>query len=348
MSLRPAQPVRMNWGFIGASQWAARYLIPAVLAVENATAVGVFSSSPERGERFAEAAGLDRAYASLEGMLADPGIDAVYIGTTNDLHAERTIAAARAGKHVLCEKPLALTLAEAGAMIAACEEAGVVLATNHHLRGAPTIRAMREQVEAGAIGEIVAARVFHARSLPDELRTWRLKRPEAGGGVVLDVTVHDADTVRFLLADEVAEVVAMTANQGLAEPPLEDSAMGVMRMRGGQLVSFHDAFTVPHAGTGLELHGTEGSLIGREVMTPDPIGQVFLRRLDEIEEVEIAERGPIYERVVRQFDAAVRGEGRPLATGEDGAAALAIALAALAAARSGRPVAPAAVPRPTI
>ena len=328
----------VDWGFIGASQWAARYLIPAVRAVEGGDPVGVFSSSPERGAAFAEATGLDRSYGSLEEMLADPGIDAVYVGTTNDLHAERTIAAARAGKHVLCEKPLALTLAEAAAMIEAAKEAGVVLATNHHLRGAPTLRAMREQVEAGEIGEIVAARVFHARSLPEELRTWRLTEPEAGGGVVLDITVHDADVIRFLFADEVAEVVAMTANQGLAEPPLEDSAMGVMRMRGGQLVSFHDAFTVPHAGTGVELHGTEGSLIGSEVLTPDPIGQVLLRRLDEIETVVIAERHPIYEEVVRRFDAAVRGEGRPLATGEDGAAALAIALAALESAHSRRPV----------
>ena len=79
--------VAVNWGFIGASQWAGRYLIPAVQAVEDANAVGVFSSSPERGGRFAEESGLERSYASLEEMLADPGIDAVYIGTTNDLHA---------------------------------------------------------------------------------------------------------------------------------------------------------------------------------------------------------------------------------------------------------------------
>jgi 1,5-anhydro-D-fructose reductase (1,5-anhydro-D-mannitol-forming) len=82
-------------------------------------------------------------------------------------------------------------------------------------------------------------------------------------------------------------------------------------------------------------------------MTPDPIGEVLLRRLDEIEEAEIAERPPIYEQVVRSFDAAARGEGRPLATGEDGAAALAIALAALESARDGRPVAPARLPRRT-
>jgi 1,5-anhydro-D-fructose reductase (1,5-anhydro-D-mannitol-forming) len=329
-----------NWGFIGASQWAGRYLIPAVQAVDGAKAVGVFSSSSERGERFAEEAGLERSYASLEEMLADPGIDAVYIGTTNDLHADRTIEAARAGKHVLCEKPLAMTLAEAKAMIEACSEAGVVLATNHHLRGAPTILAMRERFEAGAIGGLVAARVFHARSLRQELRTWRLKRPEAGGGVVLDITVHDADVIRFLLGDEVAEVTALTANQGLAEPPLEDSVMGAMRMRGGQLVSFHDAFTVPYAPTGVELLGDEGSLVGLEVMTPDPVGQVLMRRDGDLEELVIPERSPIYELVVRRFCAAVRGEGAPLATGEDGAAALAIALAALESAQTGRPVAP--------
>jgi 1,5-anhydro-D-fructose reductase (1,5-anhydro-D-mannitol-forming) len=333
-----SKPVR--WGFVGASTWASRYLVPAVQAVDGAEAVGIFSSSPERGERFAAAAGLDRSYASLEELLSDEAVDAVYISTTNDLHAAQAIAAARAGKHVLCEKPLALTLADARAIRDACEEAGVVLATNHHLRAAPTIRAMRERVEAGEIGEIVAARVFYARLLSEEFRGWRLSRPEAGAGVVLDVNVHDADVVRFLLADEVAEVTALTANQGLAEPPIEDSAMGVMRMRGGQLVSFHDAFTVPHAETGIELHGTEGSLIGHEVMSPDPIGEVFLRRVDEVEPVEIPERRPIYEEAVRRFVTAVRGEGRPLATGEDGIAALAVALAVLESARTGRPVEP--------
>src|SRR6478752_5834763 len=127
----------VSWGFIGASTWASRYLIPAVDALPDARGVGVFSSSRERGEAYAATNGLETAYASLDEMLADPEIDAVYISTTNDLHASQTIAAARAGKHVLCEKPLAVTLPDALSMQEACAEAGVVFGTNHHFRAAP-------------------------------------------------------------------------------------------------------------------------------------------------------------------------------------------------------------------
>jgi 1,5-anhydro-D-fructose reductase (1,5-anhydro-D-mannitol-forming) len=330
----------VGWGFVGASMWARRYLVGAVQAVDGAEVVGVFSTSPERGERFARETGLWRSYASLDELLADDEVHAVYISTTNDLHAPQTIAAAGAGKHVLSEKPLATSLDDARRMREACAEAGVVFAVNHHLRGGATIRAMRDAIVRGEIGDVVAARVFHANLLPEDMRTWRLDRPEAGAGAVLDLTVHDVDTIRFLLADEVAEVTAVTANQGLAGAAVEDSAMGVLRMRGGQLVSFHDSFVVPHAGNGVEVHGTEGSLFARDVMGPEPIGDVFLRRGAEIAPVEIPERWPLYENVIRRFDAAVAGEGDPVASGEDGIASLAVALAALESARSGRPVAP--------
>jgi 1,5-anhydro-D-fructose reductase (1,5-anhydro-D-mannitol-forming) len=331
-----SEPVR--WGFAGASTWASRYLIPAVQAQPDSHAVGVFSTSRERGERFVQEHGLERAYASIDELIADPTIDAVYISTTNDLHAEQTIAAARAGKHVLCEKPLAVTLEDAWRMRDACEQAGVIFGTNHHLRGASTILAMRNLVEADAIGAVVAARVSHAGLLPEVFRTWRLSRPETGAGVVLDLTVHDTDTIRFLLADEVAEVAALTTNQGLAAAGIEDSVMGVLRMHGGALVSFHDAFTVPDAGTGIGLHGTTGSIIGRGVLAPEPVGDVLLKRGDRVEEVDVGERWPLYEYAVRRFNAAVRSGGTPLATGDDGIASLAVALAATESARTGRTV----------
>jgi len=129
------------------------------------------------------------------------------------------LAAAVAGKHVLCEKPLALTLDDAVAMRDACAAAGVVMGTNHHLRNAATHRTMRRLLGEGAIGRPLAARVFHAVSLPADLRTWRVQRPDAGGGVPLDITVHDADALRFLLDDEVVEVGALTASQGLGDWP---------------------------------------------------------------------------------------------------------------------------------
>ena len=330
----------VRWGFIGASIWARSRMIPAVQAVDGAVAVGVFSTSPERGEALRREAGLERTYATLEEVLADPSIDAVYVSTTNDLHAEQAIAAAKAGKHVLCEKPLAMSVDDGIRMNRACAEAGVVLGTNHHIRGAATVRAMRALIAEGAIGDIVAGRVFHTTLLPEAMRTWRLNRRESGAGVILDLTVHDVDTIRFLLGDEVAEVTAVAASQGMAHDQVEDSAMGVLRMRGGQLVSFHDAFTVAHAGSGVEVHGTTGSLIGRDVMSADPVGEVLLRRSNTTTPVAVGERWPLYEHAIECFVRAVRGEGEPLATGQDGLASLAVAIAAGESARSRCAVAP--------
>ena len=143
-----------------------------------------------------------RGRRPISTTLLGADIDAVYISTTNELHRDQLLAAVRAGKHVLCEKPLALTLDDARAMVAAARDAGVVMGTNHHLRNAATHRAMREAIQQGRIGRPLFARVFHAVFLPPHLQGWRIDKPEAGGGVVLDITCHDADTLRFVLDDE--------------------------------------------------------------------------------------------------------------------------------------------------
>ena len=328
-----------GWGFIGASIWARTRLIPAVTATTGAQPIAVFSTSAERGARFAQQCGLPRSYDSLDGLLADSEVNIVYISTTNDLHARQAIAAAAAGKHVLCEKPLATTVADAVQIQAACDEAGVVLAINHHLRGAATIVKLRQLIETGAIGEVVAARIFFASSLPDEMRTWRLDRPDAGG-VALDLSVHSADTIRYLLADEIVEVTALTSSGDLGQGIVEDSVMGVMRTSRGPLVCFHDSFTVPHAGNGIEIHGATGSLIARNVLSADPVGDVWLRRLNDVTPIAIEHRWPLYENAVGRFMSAISDDGEVLTSAEDGIAALAIALAALQSARQGRPVAP--------
>ena len=333
----------VGWGLIGASDIARTRMAKAIAQQRDSEVVAVMSSQMARAQSFASELGVPRAYDDLDAMLADPRVDIVYISTTNNLHCPQTLAAARAGKHVLCEKPLALSVEDATAMVDACRAAGVVLGTNHHLRNATTHRAIRRLVADGVIGQPLAARVFHAVYLPPRLQAWRLTDPTAGGGVILDITVHDADTLRFDLADEVVEAIALSARQGLAAADAEDAVMGVLRFDRGTLAQFHDAFTVRHAPTGFEVHGTDASLIGVDVMTQAPHGQVVLRRENHIEEVDVGEREDLYVRSVRQFVAAVRGDGAPAATGEDGVASLAIALAVQAAARSG---ARSAVPRP--
>jgi len=324
----------LRWGLIGASTIAAEHMIAAIRA-NGGQATAVMSANPARAADYARRHDIARATSNLDELVGGADVDAVYISTTNELHRDQFFAAVRAGKPVLCEKPLALTLADARAMVAEAKAQGVTMGTNHHLRNAATHRAMREAIKQGRIGRPLFARVFHAVYLPPHLQGWRIAKPEAGGGVVLDITVHDADTLRFVLDDEPVAVSAMTSQGGMGAGALADGAMGVISFRSGLIAQFHDAFTSRCATTGFEVHGEEGSLIGRDCMTQAPKGEVLLRSANGEELLPLAHEG-LYERSVRLFQQAVAGRGAPAATGEDGVKSLSVALSALEAARTHR------------
>src|ERR1700730_5713215 len=285
---------KLGWGLIGASDIAKTRMIEAINGQPDSAVLAVMSSSEERAKRYAAENGIPHSYNSVEALLANPEIDVVYVSTTNERHKNEVFLAAQAGKHVLCEKPLALTVADAREMLEFCRQADVVLGTNHHLRNAATHRTMRRLIKEGTIGKPLAARVFHAVYLPPRLQGWRLKNPEAGGGGILDITVHDADTLHFALDDDALEVVALSEQQGLAQGALEDAVMGVIRFRSGLLAQFHDAFTIKNARTGLEVHGSDGSLIGEDVMTQEPQGRLFLQWQGKREEVNLGPHENLY------------------------------------------------------
>ncbi|WP_337181999.1 Gfo/Idh/MocA family oxidoreductase [Shinella sp.] len=325
-----------RWGLIGASTIAKEWVISAIRAT-GGEVVSVMSTSAERGKAYAAEQGIARSVTTLDALVNDPEIDAVYISTTNELHRDQALAAAKAGKHILCEKPLAMALEDARAMVQAAKDAGIVMATNHHLRNAATHRAMRDAIKAGRIGTPLAARVFHAVYLPPHLQGWRLDKPEAGGGVILDITVHDADTLRFVLDSDPVEAIAFAQAGGMGKVGLEDAVMGVLRFENGVIAQFHDGFTTKFAETGLEVHGTDGSLIGRNVMTQRAAGTVTLRDASGEHDLPLDHRN-LYETALSAFHAAVAGKGRPSATGEDGIWSLATGLAVVEAARTGRTV----------
>lgn len=326
----------VRWGLIGASTIASEWVIDAIRAT-GGEVVSVMSSSAERGAAYAEENRIPRSVTTLDALVNDAETDAVYISTTNELHRDQAIAAIKAGKHVLCEKPLALSLEDARAMVEAARAAGVVFATNHHLRNAASHRAMRDAITAGRIGKPLSARVFHAVYLPPHLQGWRLDKPQAGGGVILDITVHDADTLRFVLNDDPVEAVAFGQSGGMGKQGLEDAVMGVLRFKSGVLAQFHDGFTTQFAETGFEVHGTQGSLIARNVMTQKPVGSVILRNA-EGEQVLPLEQRNLYETALEAFHNAVKGKGAVSASGEDGVWSLATALAVAQSVKSGSAV----------
>lgn len=309
-------------------------MIDAIRTQSDADVIAVLSSDEKRGPDYAARHDIARAHTSLDDLLDDPSIDAVYISTTNEKHHPQAMAAIAAGKHVMCEKPLAMSVSDAREMVDAAKNAGVVFATNHHLRNAGSHLAIRQLIHEGRIGTVQAIRVAHAVYLPPNLQGWRIDNPAAGGGVIPDIVVHDADTVRFHLGEDPAEVVAIERTESLGQG-VEDTVMSVWQMPSGIMVETHEGFTIRHAGTSFEVHGTEGSIVARNVMTQQPVGEIVLRHGEGEETIPFSDHN-LYHRGMSRFMDAVAGSGSPAATGIDGFKSLAVALAVKQAATSGR------------
>lgn len=340
MTDRPA----LRWALLGASDIAATKVLPAIRAAGD-TAVVVRSGHAAHAERWAGEHGVPEAVTDIDAALDRDDVDAVYVSSMNALHREQVEAAAAAGKHVLAEKPLALSLADAQAMVDACRGAGVVMATNHHLPASPMHRAMKRAVRDGLVGDVRAVRVAHAGQLPARLAGWRLDDP-VGGGVVLDVTVHDAAAVAAILGTHAVEVMAIGLNQDNAPRGPFDAVMTTALWDGDVLVQTHDAYNNPHLPTSLHILGTEGALVAEDCNTGDPVGTVTLWRKGSAEPLDVGPRDDPYEVTVRAFGAAVRGDGEVVVSGEDGVASLAVTLAVAESLRTGARTAVERVPWP--
>ena len=299
----------------------------------------IHSATPARAAELARRHGIAVVRGELAELLEDPDLDAVFISSRNDRHHGEVLAAAAAGRHILCEKPIALSVLAAREMVRAAHDAGVVLAVNHQQREQAPVRALRDLVRAGTLGELRAMRVAHAGRLREDLRTWRLREPGAGAGVELDLTVHDADLLRFLLDDEVREVSAMSAAEDGAAASTH--TVSTVRMIGGLLVGMHEGFNVPCAQPSIEIHGERATAICIGHTAQVAAGELWLTRdqgrtRDPV--AATAEAGP-YDGVIRAFTAAVLDGRRPSASGEDGLRSVQVALAIRDAGASGERVA---------
>jgi predicted dehydrogenase len=198
------EPVR--WGVLGCAKIALTKVIPAMQRAENCEIVAIASRSVDRAGEAAAELGIERSYGTYNDLLDAQGIDAVYIPLPNHLHAEWTLRAARAGKHVLCEKPLAMTSAEAATMVAGCREAGVALMEAFMYRLHPLWVRTRDLVAAGRIGELRAIQAFFSyRNIdPADIRNV----VEFGGGALMDIGCYPVNVTRMLFEAEPTDVQA--------------------------------------------------------------------------------------------------------------------------------------------
>ena len=197
----------LNWGVLSTAAIAINKVIPAMQTAEHCRVLGIASRSGKRAQSVAEQLGIPRSYDSYEALLADPDIDAVYVPLPNHLLVEWAIKAAEAGKHVLCEKPIALTADEARKLIAVRDRAGVYIQEAFMVRTNPQWLAVRKLVQDGVLGRLQAIQGFFSYHQMDTDNIRNI--PEYGGGGLLDIGCYPINTVRYVLGDEPLRVAAL-------------------------------------------------------------------------------------------------------------------------------------------
>ena len=334
-----AGPLRV--GIIGAGNIARNHVKGYRAA--GARVVAIADTNPTTLETRAAEWSVRHAFADFRDLLELPGLDAVSICTPNAAHHAPTLAAAAAGKHVLCEKPISLSLTEADEMIGACREAGVLLQIDHHLRSNRAVGRARHMIEAGELGRVTFVRLRQAHDwsgrpeVPPGFRT----RVLAGGGTLLDNGCHLFDLARYL-GGPVAEVFCRTATLKF-DIELEDTATVSLLFESGALGQIETAWTATGWDQGFWIDGTRGTLeyserSGRPILRHvfrDPVNNSW----DEPEaESWQTPAGTDHSHAVAAFVAAVRGRGPVSCTGEDGRDAVRLALASYESARRGRAI----------
>jgi predicted dehydrogenase len=322
----------LGWGILGCGDITEKRVAPAILEQADSRLIAFGSRSAGRARAFADRFGAARAYDADAALLADPEVDAVYVATEHDRHAAQVVDAAEAGKHVLCEKPMALTAAECRRMIDACRAAGVFLSVAYYRRYYPKVRRMKALLDGGVIGDPVHAsiclggRLEPGRVRPDD---WRLQEERAGGGALADTGSHRLDLLCYLLGEpERVAGLAERAELPIAAPDVESL---LIRMRGGaHVVSRHTL----RAGGPDEwaLYGTGGALIATPVdgdeLTVRVAGETRVERWPRAANVHF----PLIDDFARRIS---RGEA-PEFDGEDGMQATRIIEACHESARTGR------------
>ena len=313
--------MRMRFGVLGAARIARNSFVPGVRGSSQAQLHAVASRDLDRARAFASELEIPRAYGSYAELLGDPDVDAVYIALPNSLHVEWTIAAARAGKHVLCEKPLASIASEAERARTACAAAGVLLMEGFMWRHHIQHRRVWELIDGGAIGEPSFVRASFS---------FRVSRPRAGaapnvrlqsvlqGGSLMDVGCYGVNAARWLFGSEPTEVVGQQIVDD--EYGVDLSFGAVLRFDGNRQAVVDSSLTRAASNT-YTVEGPEGSLRVERAFRPDTNpGRITLHRPNQEPELELEEI-PADDQFTREVDHFIEsvGAGSLLSPAEDGA-----------------------------
>jgi len=305
----------VRWGIIGAGDIVRKRVAAAIRNTENSDLVSISRANSDLAQAAAAEVGAKKWFSDWREQITDPEIDAVYIATPVFLHAEQTIAAAEAGKHVLCEKPMALNVNECDSMIAACRSNNVKLAVAYYRHFYPVIDRAKEIIAAGEIGQVSLAQINafeHIDMQSGDPRHWFVEKEKSGGGPMMDFGCHRLEVLVDLFG-EVDRVASMVSGS-IYEREIEDTAVATLHFASGvtATVSVTHATNVPK--DTLQIFGTRG---GIEIPVLNSGRLVVTARTEKREEY-LPPAENIHQPLVEDFVASVLCNSEPAVDGQAG------------------------------
>ena len=323
--------MKLKWGIIGCGGIADRRTLPGMMLANNAECYAVMDANAEAAERVKEKYGAKYAFTNYEDILALDEIDAVYIASPVFCHKEQAIAAAKAKKHILLEKPIGLTLKQTREIVKACEEEGVKLGIGFMMRYHAYHQAMKELIASGALGEIVSMRAQFTCWYPEIENNWRQDKKRSGGGALMDMGIHCIDLLQYISGLDVVECTGYAQNQTF-NYTADDSSAIVMKMSNGALAMVDSNFNIPDAAAKcpLEFYGTKGSMIAVGTLSQVEGGEVEILVSDDTAEYDAqqnrslvkpikleVEFGNMYTKEIEAFGDAVINDTEPPVNGNN-------------------------------
>jgi predicted dehydrogenase len=306
---------------IGAGDIVVKRVAAALRDTEGSELFAVARARAELAGPFAASVGARRWYSTWRELLADPDIDAVYIATPVDLHAEQTIAAAEAGKHVLCEKPMAMKAAACERMIAACDANGVHLGVAYYRHFYPAVRRIKQVLASGEIGQPVVAQINAFERFnpsPDHPRHWFVEAARAGGGPMFDFGCHRLEVLLALFGNPTS--VAGTVANVVFEREVEDTAVATLSFEDGPCATVtvtHGAATPQDT---LDIFATDGAIHVGKLNAGDV--RIVKEKSERIEMHPPADN--LHAPLIADFVSTVSRGRKPSVTGEIGLAVAAL------------------------
>ena len=293
---------KVKWGVIGAGGIADRRTMPGMMLARNAEIIAVMDVNESILDGLKQKYNAKYAYNNADDLIANPEVEAVYIATPVVFHAEQAVKAARAGKHVLMEKPIAMSVEEGRQVIKDIDATGVKSACGFMMRFGALNMKMKELIEQGILGQVVSAKAQFTCWYPDMPNCWRQQKKNGGGGAFVDMGVHCIDLIQHILNTEADKVSALIDTKTF-KYEVDDSASVLMRLKNGCNAYVEANFNIPDkaAKWRLEFYGTKGCMIAHDTIHQLDTGSVEVT-LDDGSVLNVAaDFGNMYTKEVESF-----------------------------------------------